>query len=102
MWIAILAVVVGPSIQQPDDCACLCMDGQATTLCRSVEQAQLGAKLCSLAQHCPQEGPVSDADAEPLTPPSAHALNCRAVRIWNPQHENFRTVNVCDVWPPKP
>ncbi len=97
MWIMLISLAVSAALQAQDSCACLCMNGEPTTLCTTVEHAQEQLSLCSLAHQCPQVEPIQRSD--PLPPPSGEALNCRAVRIWDAQYEQFRTVNVCDVRP---
>ena len=53
MWHSVMLVITQAIHPVPADCACLCMDGKPTTLCRSVEQARRRHTLCDPGIACP-------------------------------------------------
>ena len=79
------------------DCACFCADGELRTMCTSVAEAQHSAGLCvdAGASAClDATDPMLSTNYES---PEAGALNCRDVRIWNPQTRVHLETPACDV-----
>lgn len=95
VWL-LIASEVSASV---DDCACACLEGHPTTVCKSVAAAQANPNLCQLQTNCPFDKPSTDSPEEPvwLDAPHADAINCRAVRIWDKREQDYAGVKVCDV-----
>lgn len=84
-------------------CDCLCVDGTATTLCRTIAAAQQGGSLCAAAPPCPiPAGGRASSRGTALVSPSVNARDCRVVALWDRQLEAYRQANICDVEPVLP
>lgn len=80
------------------DCACVCVNGAATTLCSTIAAAQSGPQLCRAAAECPQPaGGRTMALAMPLAAPASGAQACRTVQLWDRQLEAYGPGRICDV-----
>lgn len=80
------------------DCACLCIDGAARTVCRNLAEAQANPNLCLAAgirDSCPL--PAGEFTPERFTSPSPGAEDCREARVWDPKTGDYNHVaRVCD------
>ena len=77
------------------DCACACANGNLTTMCTTIEEAQAGTNECSASEAniCPT--PTHEESAWSYEPPSTDATNCRDVMVW--ENNSFTVVKACDV-----
>lgn len=77
------------------NCACFCMEGQLTTLCTAVGEAQNSPDLCPAHGSCPSE--AGTADSAGYAPPDDNAVNCRDVRVYDAIRGEYVTAKACDV-----
>lgn len=81
------------------DCACLCIDGAARTVCKNLGDAQAKPNLCTangtLRRSCPL--PAEEFTPERFTAPGEGATDCREARVWQPSSGRYdRVVKVCE------
>jgi hypothetical protein len=79
------------------DCACFCAGGELRTMCSTVSEAQDNPTIC--ATKSSEICPVDSEQGEPVSyeSPSAGAVDCRSMRVWNSLDRSFVDVQVCDV-----
>ena len=94
-----LVLVIGTlfSMSAWSDCACFCVNGELTTMCTDVHEAQNRPDLCpsdSSASCLPEAGEGTAASYEP---PNSDATNCRDVRVYDAIRGEYVTAKACDV-----
>ncbi len=77
------------------DCACACADGNLTTMCTTIEEAQAGTNECSVSEVTICPTPTHEGSAWSYEAPAAGATNCRDVTVW--ENNSFTAVKACDV-----
>ncbi len=79
------------------ECACFCVEGELTTMCTAVEEAQDSPNLCpdTGSASCPIES--GGAEAAIYEPPEADAINCRTVRVFDAIRGQYVDTKACDV-----
>ena len=79
------------------DCACFCVEGELTTMCTAVEEAQDSPNLCpdTGSAICPSE--IGGSDATSYDAPEADATNCRTVRVYDAIRGQYVDAKACDV-----
>lgn len=93
--IAALLMLVGSSAWS--DCACFCVEGELTTMCTEIGQAQDSPNLCPISDSasCPQDnGAGTSASYEA---PDEDAANCRNVRVYDAIRSEYVTAKACNV-----
>lgn len=79
------------------DCACFCVEGELTTMCTDVGDAQSNPNLCPTndSASCPQQ---TGADAgTTYEAPNAEAVNCRNIRVYDAIRSEYVTAKACNV-----
>ena len=94
-----MAYVAPSDLTQYANCGCLCVEGVAKTLCKSLDDARVQGNVCALDIICPEPPGEQLPRKRPLRfePPAAGAHNCREVRIWDRVQLDYTGVKVCDV-----
>ncbi len=97
--LAALAVLWPLSQGAVAECQCLCMDGQAKTLCSSVGEARSNVDLCGpqVPGRCPVNLQAPAAESYPA--PAEGAVNCRDVELFDPATRAHLGFKACDVLP---
>ena len=84
------------------DCACICVEGEAKTLCDALGDAQANPSACQADtgnSNCPA---IENPGSTPVDPPEgaegAAVQNCRSVRVWDPATRGYTSsANICDL-----
>lgn len=79
------------------DCACFCVDGELTTMCTGVDEAQDSPNLCPQndGASCPQQ--IGSTDGAGFESPDDDAVNCRNVRVYDAIRAEYVTAKACNV-----
>lgn len=96
MWIVILSLYAQSYFAQ---CQCLCLEGQVTSVCGTVDEARVQALACPEDIACPSYMPGPQSEREYYDAPHEDAHNCRQSHLWMPEHDAYRGVRICNVQP---
>lgn len=79
------------------NCACFCVEGQLTTMCTDVGEAQNNPNLCpsETSASCPQN--FSTEGAGSYEAPNESAQNCRDVKVYDAVRGQYVTAKACNV-----
>ncbi len=79
------------------DCACFCVEGELTTMCTEVSEAQDSPNLCPTNESagCPIDS--GNGNSASYDAPDADAANCRNVRVYDAIRSEYVTAKACNV-----
>lgn len=81
------------------DCACFCVEGELTTMCTEVGDAQNNPNLCptntGTSASCPQQTGADTGTT--YEAPDADAVNCRNIRVYDAIRSEYVTTKACNV-----
>jgi len=95
--IGLVAAATVSGVSAWGNCACFCVEGQLTTLCTEVDEAQGHPNLCpaSSSASCPQN--FSNEGKGSYDAPNDSAQNCRDVNVYDAIQGKYVTAKACDV-----
>ncbi len=87
----------------PVGCACLCLRGEPTRVCQSIDEAQSSPRTCATDMVCPEAQPQDPSifpPAQKLQAPDERAYDCeRTIASFGEQAAEEIVVQVCRVSP---